>query len=104
MPLPALRLPALPARRRPPDLVYAAGERPPAGALLLLGAQHAATAMAFIAYVLVAARMAGLDRVATQTMVAMTLLGMALCTALQAWGGRWGSGALLVHMPNPFMI
>ena len=104
MPFAALRLPALPPRRRPPDLVYAAGERPPAGALALLAAQHAGTAMAFIAYVLVAAKMAGLDRTGTQTMVAMTLLGMALCTALQAWGGRWGSGALLIHMPDPFMI
>lgn len=99
-----LRLPALAVRRRPPDLVYAADERPSAGALLVLGAQHAATAMAFVTYVLVAARTAGLDRWGTQSMVAMTLLGMALCTALQAWGGRWGSGALLVHMPNPFMI
>ena len=104
MPLHLPRLPALPKRRRPPELVYAASEHPPPGALLVLGAQHAATAMAFIAYVLVAARMAGLDRWGTQSMVAMTLLGMALCTALQAWGGRWGSGALLVHMPNPFMI
>lgn len=104
MPLPTLRLPALPVRRRPPELVYAAGERPPAGALALLAVQHAGTAMAFIAYVLVAARLAGLDRPGTQAMVAMTLLGMALCTALQAWGGRWGSGALLVHMPDPFMI
>ena len=96
--------PTLPLRRRPPDLVYAADERPPLITLLVLGAQHAATAMAFIAYVLVTARMAGLDRWGTQSMVTMTLLGMALCTALQAWGGRWGSGALLVHMPNPFMI
>lgn len=104
LPLLLPRLPALPKRRRPSELVYAAGEHPPPGALLVLGAQHAATAMAFIAYVLVAARMAGLDHWNTQSMVAMTLLGMALCTALQAWGGRWGSGALLVHMPNPFMI
>ncbi len=99
-----LRLPATAARRRPPELAYAAGERPPAASLLLLAAQHAGTTMAFIAYVLVAARLAGLDRLGTQAMVAMTLLGMALCTALQAWGGRVGSGALLVHMPNPFMI
>ncbi len=60
--------------------------------------------MAFITYVLATAQIAGLDRQGTQSMVAMTLLGMALCTALQAWGGRTGSGALLVHMPNPFMI
>ena len=49
MPLPSLRLPAMPPRRRPTDLVYAAGETPPKGTVLLLGAQHAGTAMAFIA-------------------------------------------------------
>lgn len=102
--MPMLRLPASPPRRRPPELVYAGSERPPVGALLVLTVQHAATAMAFIAYVLVAAHMAGLDRPATQSVVAVTLLAMALGTALQAWGGRWGSGSLLVHMPSPFMI
>lgn len=35
-------------RRRPADLVDAADERPPHGALALLGVQHAGTAMAFI--------------------------------------------------------
>ncbi len=104
MPFPALNLPLLPIRRRPPDLVYAAGERPPIGVLALLSVQHAGTAMAFVAYVLVTARLAGLDSTGTQTMVAMTLLGMALCTAFQAWGGRLGSGTLLVHIPDPFMI
>ena len=102
--MPYLRLPALPPRRRPPELVFAAGERPPLSGLLVLAVQHAATAMAFVTYVLVAARLAGLDRAGTQSLVAMTLLGMAVCTGLQAWGGRLGSGALLVHMPNPFMI
>lgn len=104
MPLPVLRLPASPPRHRPPELVYAADERPPAGALLVLGTQHAGTAMAFITYVLVAASMAGLDHGGTQSLVTMSLLGMAAAAALQAWGGRWGSGALLMHMPNPFMI
>ena len=99
-----LRLPASPPRRRPPDLVYAADEKVPTGPLLILGFQHATTAMAFITYVLAAAKIAGLDRYGMQSMVTMTLLGMALCTALQAWGGRWGSGTLLVHMPNPFTI
>lgn len=102
--MPILRLPATAPRRRPPGLVYAGPERPPAGSLLALTVQHAATTMAFMAYVLVASRMAGLERAATQSVVAATLLAMALGTALQAWGGRWGSGALLVHMPNPFMI
>ena len=99
-----LHLPPSPSRRRPPDLQYAADEKPPIGVLWVLGGQHAATAMAFITYVLVTARIAGLDAQGTQTMVAMALVGMALCTALQAWGGRWGAGALLVHMPNPFLI
>lgn len=102
--LPTLRLPSSPPRRRPVDLVYADTERPPAGPLLMLAVQHAGTAMAFIAYVLVAAHMAGLERAATQSIVAMTLLAMALGTSLHAWGGCWGSGSLLVLMPSAFMI
>jgi len=98
------RLPPSPARRRPSELIHAADERPPGGVLALLGLQHAATALAFIAYVLATARIAGLSVPATQSLVAVALLGMAACTALQAWGGRLGSGALLVHMPNPFII
>ena len=93
-----------PARRRPADWLFGSDDRVPGAALWLLAAQHAATAMAFITYVLATAQIAGLDRQGTQSMVAMTLLGMALCTGLQAWGGRLGSGLLLVHMPNPFVI
>lgn len=104
MPPVFLRLPASDSRRRPADLVYAADERPPHGALALLGVQHAGTALAFITYVLATAQLAGLSVAATQSMVTTALLGMALCTALQAWGGRLGAGALMVHMPNPFMI
>lgn len=104
MPPALLRLPASDPRRRPADLVYAADERPPNGALALLGVQHAGTALAFITYVLATAQLADLSVAATQSMVATALLGMALCTALQAWGGRLGAGALMVHMPNPFMI
>lgn len=100
----SLRLPASDARQRPTDLLYAADERPPPGALVLMGVQHAGTALAFITYVLVTAKMADLSVMATQSMVATALLGMALTTALQAWGGRLGAGALLVHIPNPFMI
>ncbi|MBP6599258.1 MAG: purine/pyrimidine permease, partial [Giesbergeria sp.] len=98
------RLSPSPARRRPADWLFGADDRVPGGALWLLAGQHAATAMAFITYVLATAQIAELDRQGTQSMVAMTLLGMALCTGLQAWGGRVGSGLLLVHMPNPFVI
>ena len=86
---PTMPFPALPSRsgaprRRPSELVYAADEHPPTAALVLLGVQHAATAMAFIAYVLVTARVAGLESADTQTLVSLTLLAMALATALQA--------------------
>src|SRR3546814_6881158 len=37
-------------------------------------------------------------------MVTATILGMALATFLQSWGGRVGSGMLLVHMPDPLLV
>lgn len=101
----ACRLPAWQGvRRRPASLAYAADECPPGGVLLTLALQHVATAIALMAYALIAARMAGLGAEETQSLLAATLLTMALGTALQAWGGRLGSGTLLVHMPNPVMI
>ncbi|MEL4179600.1 uracil-xanthine permease family protein [Roseateles sp. PN1] len=90
--------------RRPFELIYAADECPPRGALGLLALQHAATVLALIAHVLAAAKIAGLSLPQTHSIVAMTLLGMAMGTALQAWGGRWGSGTLLVFQPDPMMI
>jgi len=97
-------LPPSPVRRRPFDLTYAADERPPGGALALLSLQHAATAIATIAYVLASAKIADLSVPQTQIIVAVTLVGMAIGTALQSWGGRLGSGSLLIHDPDPFMI
>ena len=99
-----LRFPPSEVRRRSSLLVYGADDRVPASTLLVLAAQHSAAAIAFLSYVLVATRAAGLDADATQSMLTMTLIGMAICTALQAWGGRWGSGYLLSHVPNPFVI
>lgn len=100
-------LPTLPAsapRRRPADLIYAADERPPAGVLVTLGLQHFATALALMAYVLAAARIAGLGIDDTRGLLAVSLLAMAVGTAFQAWGGRLGSGTFLVHMPAPMLI
>lgn len=99
-----LKFPPSEVRRRSPNLVYGADDRLPWSSLWVLAAQHSAAAIAFLSYVLVATRAAGLDAAGTQSMLAMTLLGMAVCTALQAWGGRWGSGYLLPHVPNPFVI
>ncbi len=98
-----LRLSPFSVQRRPADLTFAADERPPPASLLALGLQHAATALALIAYVLAAARMAELSQADTRSFVTATILAMAVATLLQAWGGRLGSGVLLVHIPNPLM-
>jgi xanthine/uracil permease len=99
------RLPAsAPRHRRPHDLAYASDERPPGGALLGLATQHAGTALALIAYALATAHIAGLSVVQTNGLVTATVLGMALSTFLQAWGGSLGAGALIVHIPSPTFI
>lgn len=99
-----LHLPATSPFKRPHDLVYASDERPPAVALTGLALQHVATALALIAYVLASAKIGGLDAESTRSMVTATILGMAIATFLQSWGGRLGSGLLLVHMPDPLLV
>ena len=99
-----LSLPAGPQRQRPSDLVYAVDERPPVESLWVLGIQHAATLLASMAYVLAAARLAGLDATQAHTLVAVSLIPIALCTGFQAWGGRLGSGSFLAHHADPFSI
>ena len=91
-------------RVRPADLTYSADERPPALALATLGVQHAVMALALTTYVLIAARQGGLDAAGTRSLLAMTVLAMAAATLLQVLGGRFGAGALIVHMPDPFYI
>ncbi|ARP81990.1 hypothetical protein CAL12_14995 [Bordetella genomosp. 8] len=99
-----LRLPPVQINRRPPDLMYAVNERPPVGTLLGLAAQHTATALAFVAYVLATAHIANLTQEATQSLVTATVLGMAIATILQAYGGKLGAGALIIHLPDPIVM
>lgn len=96
--------PSAPVGRRAPDLTYASHECPPPGQLFALGVQHTATALTLLTYVLAACTIGGLSVSQTQDMVAATILTMALCTALQAWGGRLGGALLIVHIPNPIML
>jgi xanthine/uracil permease len=96
-----LHLADYPVGRRPPDLAYGGIERPPAGALAGLAAQHLATALTLVAYVLAAATLAGIDAASTQAAVAATILAMGLGTLLQAWAPGIGAGAFLVHIPSP---
>jgi xanthine permease XanP len=99
-----LKLPTIPAARRPRELVYASDDTPPTGALLALTLQHAGTALALIAYVLASAKIAGLDSESTRSMVTATILGMAISTFLQSWGGRLGPGLQIVHIPDPLLV
>ncbi|MBV6304866.1 purine/pyrimidine permease [Candidimonas humi] len=102
--LPNIKLPPTPPFKRPRDLAYASDELPPPLTLATLSIQHIATALTLIAYVLAAAQIGGLDARATQSMVTATLLSMAVATFLQAWGGRLGSGLLLVHVPTSLLV
>lgn len=96
--------PSAPVGRRAPDLTYGSDVRPPLGQLLALGLQHTASALTLVTYVLAACAIGGLSVDETRNMVAATILAMALCTALQAWGGKLGGGLLIVHIPNPILL
>lgn len=99
-----LRLSPSRPRRRPRDLALAADEAAPLSTLLPLGLQHAAMALGLSAYVLALAKNANLGIEETRTLLAVTIITMAFGTALQAWGGRIGSGALIVHIPAPLLV
>ncbi|MFA5520812.1 MAG: solute carrier family 23 protein [Castellaniella sp.] len=99
-----LRLPATPPFRRPAELAYASDELPPPPALAGLAAQQGITALAFIAYALVMARIGGLDAADTQALVTASIIAMATATILQSWGGRLGAGVLLVSIPSPIIV
>lgn len=99
-----LSLKPSPPYRRPPDLAYGADDLPPTPGILGLAIQHATTALALVAYILAMSQLAGLDTESTRQLIAASVLCMALATALQAWGGRTGAGALIVHIPDPTQL
>lgn len=102
--LKSLRLPVDRVRRKPAEIVYSSIERPPTGALLPLAGQHAIMAIALSVYALAAAQLGGLSVADTQIFLTCSIIGMAIATFLQAWGGPLGSGTLLVHIPGPIMV
>ncbi len=91
----------VPAKRRLPfPILYGFDQRPPAKALSLLAAQHLVAAVPTLVYALIVAQLCGLSASSTQQMVAGTLVGMGISTALNAWGGRLGGGSFFINMPN----
>ncbi len=100
----ALKMPPSRPRRRPHELSFSADERPPHATTLMLAFQHAVMALGLLAYTLVLARYANLSVDQTRNLLAVTIITMAIGTALQAWGGKTGSGSLMIHMPSVFMV
>ncbi len=91
-----------PVNERPPDLLYAADEKPPLTTTLLLGLQHTGiVATAFIFPILVA-RAAGLEAGATAFFVSMSMLANGISTIFQAvrYPG-FGSGFLIPRVAAP---
>lgn len=97
-------LPASGRRRRPFDTIFAADERPPNNLLAMLALQHVAIALPSLVFLTVFASVDGISTSTVQSMMSASLIGMAIGTAFQAWGGRLGSGVFLVHSIDPIMI
>ncbi len=100
----AFKMPPSRPRRRPHELSFSADEKPPLATTITLGFQHAVMALGLLAYTLALARYANLSVDQTRNLLAVTIIAMAIGTALQSWGGRLGSGSLMIHMPSVFMV
>ncbi len=70
----------------------------------MLSLQHVATALPTLLLLLALAHVTGVSVETMPAILSATLLGMAVSTVLQAWGGRWGSGVFLVHSVEPALI
>ncbi len=81
---------------RPPTLIYAVDERPPAAPLVLLGLQHMAVVASSLVIPVFVARTAGVDSATLAAIVSMSMLAIAVASLLQAFPfGRFGSGYLV---------
>ena len=85
--------------RKPPNILYGADETPPAATIAILSVQHAALALLFVIYPLVAAHEAGLSFDQTQILITGCIIFMGVATILQSLP-RLGAGMLLVQLPN----
>jgi len=85
--------------RKPSNILYSVDETPPISTMVILAIQHAALALLFVVYPLVAAHEAGLDFGQTQILITGCIIFMGLATILQCLP-RYGAGILLVQLPN----
>lgn len=90
--------------KRPRNLVYAVNERPPTGALLVLGLQHAALSIVFLVYAAMVAKGAGFTLAQQQGMVTGTLLACGIGAMVQGGVPRLSSGLLLIPLSSPMFV
>lgn len=80
---------------RPPDLVYAVDDRPPAGRLAGLGLQYAILVSVYLITLVLAARAARAPDDIARNVMSLGLIACAAGVSFQAWRGRFfGSGFL----------
>lgn len=90
---------------KPAALIYGLNDRPPPGALLVLGAQHVFIASFFLVVPLLVAFEAGLSRSAATSLVSMSLIAMGLVTLLQSLRqGPVGSGYLAPQIASAIYL
>lgn len=90
--------------KRPRNLVYAVGERPPAGSMLVPGLQHAALSIVFLVYAAMVAKGAGFTLAQQQGMVVGTLLACGIGAIVQGGLPRFSSGLLLIPLSSPMFV
>jgi xanthine permease XanP len=90
--------------KRPRNLVYANGERPPSGSILVLGLQHAALSIVFLVYAAMVAKGAGFTLAQQQGMVVGTLLACGAGAIVQGALPRLSSGLLLIPLSSPMFV
>lgn len=90
--------------KRPRNLVFAVGERPPTGSVLVLGLQHAALSVVFLVYAAMVAKGAGFSLAQQQGMVVGTLLACGIGALVQGGLPRLSSGLLLIPLSSPMFV
>ena len=93
------------ASGKPPDLIYAVDDRPSMGVALLLGLQHVFIAVLSLAYPVLITLQAGGSRLDAASVVSVSLIAMAVATALQVNRfGPLGAGFLAPHITSAIYL
>jgi xanthine permease XanP len=93
------------ASDKPPDLIYAVDDRPSTGIALVLGLQHVFIAILSLTYPVLITLHAGGSRLEAASIVSVSLIAMAIATALQVnRAGPIGAGFLAPHITSAIFL